>query len=391
MSDVVFKGVSKVWSRIFDHKGFLSGEISFILREFEEKRKDEEVDNLFKTIECITEIKDTEIEQFKQAGKQLEHINERLDQVLCLSDKFCELEEKYKQDNTLEDNRKGRKVVWDKFMDEITTKYSDINTEYERKEEELAKPSKKLKEYINDIKVFDDLPDGISNIIFRNKPKKLNKPPPPKIHQLLKEEDEKFIKSVTKDIDTKAITQLPLNKTSTVNPSDKLLSLEDIHWIYNHIQKQNQTNDKIWLHELLEGSDIVLPKNEEIPRNEELDKRCKILKEQQANRDYFKMTKNVDTRRRVLPEDTIGYQLKQMNRHLVAVFQFIMSVIAGFVFGFIGIELLIGNLDFGFRLLLGIICALTIALAELYFLAKKLNEDLQIEYTSEKPKTLKLD
>lgn len=83
--------------------------------------------------------------------------------------------------------------------------------------------------------------------------------------------------------------------------------------------------------------------------------------------------------------------MKQMNRHLVAVFQFIMSVIAGFVFGFIGIELLIGNLDFGFRLLLGIICALTIALAELYFLAKKLNEDLQFEYSSENTKGIKLD
>lgn len=49
---------------------------------------------------------------------------------------------------------------------------------------------------------------------------------------------------------------------------------------------------------------------------------------------------------------------------------------AGFAFGFIGIELLVGNLDFGFRLLLGIICSLVIALAEIYFLAKKLNEEL---------------
>lgn len=56
--------------------------------------------------------------------------------------------------------------------------------------------------------------------------------------------------------------------------------------------------------------------------------------------------------------------------------QFIFSVAAGFAFGFIGIELLVGNLDFGFRLLLGIICALTIALAEIYFLAKKLNEEI---------------
>lgn len=57
--------------------------------------------------------------------------------------------------------------------------------------------------------------------------------------------------------------------------------------------------------------------------------------------------------------------------------QFVFSVAAGFAFGFIGIELLVGSLDFGFRLLLGIICSLVIALAEIYFLAKKLNEEIE--------------
>lgn len=64
-----------------------------------------------------------------------------------------------------------------------------------------------------------------------------------------------------------------------------------------------------------------------------------------------------------------------MNKHLIAVAQFIFSVAAGFAFGFIGTELLVGNLDVGFRLLLGVMCALTIALAEMYFLAVKLNEE----------------
>ena len=73
--------------------------------------------------------------------------------------------------------------------------------------------------------------------------------------------------------------------------------------------------------------------------------------------------------------------MKQINRHLIAVLQFIFSVIAGFMFGFLGIELIVGNLDFGFRLLLGIICALVIALAEIYFLAKHLNEEY-VEQTS---------
>lgn len=72
------------------------------------------------------------------------------------------------------------------------------------------------------------------------------------------------------------------------------------------------------------------------------------------------------------------FAVKQINRQLIAVFQFIVSVAAGFAFGFVGVQLIVGDLDFGFRLLLGVICALIIALAEIYFLAKKLSEDINM-------------
>ncbi|KAL4716529.1 hypothetical protein ACJJTC_010193 [Scirpophaga incertulas] len=75
--------------------------------------------------------------------------------------------------------------------------------------------------------------------------------------------------------------------------------------------------------------------------------------------------------------------LKQLNRQLIAIGQFIISIFAGFLFGFKGIEWMIGNLDFGFRLLLGVMCALIIALAEIYFLAKKLNEELTVPETTQ--------
>lgn len=45
--------------------------------------------------------------------------------------------------------------------------------------------------------------------------------------------------------------------------------------------------------------------------------------------------------------------MKMMNRHLIAVGQFVVSVGAGFAFGFLGIELIVGDLSFGFRLILG--------------------------------------
>lgn len=75
----------------------------------------------------------------------------------------------------------------------------------------------------------------------------------------------------------------------------------------------------------------------------------------------------------------MNFSVKLINKQLIGVVQLIFSVAAGFAFGFIGVELIVGNLDFGFRLLLGIICALIIALAEIYFLAKQLNENYDFE------------
>ncbi|XP_046736533.1 transmembrane protein 199 [Diprion similis] len=167
-----------------------------------------------------------------------------------------------------------------------------------------------------------------------------------------------------------------LKNSTKKQRSNVVLKLDDVRWLNNYLIEWRKTSDeKFYIHEFLETSEIILPTPEVTPRNPELEARIQKLILQQNSRDYRAMTKNIDSVRKKFPEDTIAYQMKEMNRHLIAVAQFIFSVLAGFMFGFIGIELIIGNLDFGFRLLLGIIFALIIALAEIYFLAKKLNEE----------------
>jgi len=146
--------------------------------------------------------------------------------------------------------------------------------------------------------------------------------------------------------------------------------VDEIQWLH-----RNYKGGGSRLHEMLSDCEINLPEPTEPPRNPALEARIRKLKAEQEEREYRSMTKNVDNLRYKLPEDTISFQLKQINRQLIAVLQFIFSVAAGFAFGFVGIELILGNLDFGFRLLLGVMCALIIALAEIYFLAKKLAED----------------
>ncbi|XP_044765770.1 transmembrane protein 199 [Coccinella septempunctata] len=238
------------------------------------------------------------------------------------------------------------------------------------------KPSETLYKYITKLKVpLEGLPPGIHALITKSKETCHSETSTTHSHLLVAEDIEK-IKYLEERMGKNLSYSVPkADKTKVV---DKILTVPDLKWLYDHCVEENKQNaEKIYFHELIEGSEMLLPPNQQIPRNPEVEKRCERLRIAQENEKYRNMTKNVDSVRKKLPEDTLGYQMKEMNKQLIAIFQFIVSVAAGFAFGFIGVEVLVGPLDFGFKLLLGIIFALIIALAELYFLAKKLSEDFK--------------
>ncbi|CAG4965498.1 unnamed protein product [Colias eurytheme] len=186
----------------------------------------------------------------------------------------------------------------------------------------------------------------------------------------------------SEDASDKEESQVKPEKEELKEENKKFLITSDLDWLYIYMKSKRQKGEDIpYLHELLEGADIKMPDNQILKRNPDLEARCVKLRAQQEAREYRKMTKGVDNVRIRFPEDSISYQMKQLNRHLIAIGQFLLSIFAGFLFGFRGVEWMVGNLDFGFRLLLGVMCALVIALAEIYFLAKKLNEELSIPET----------
>ncbi|KAK5639692.1 hypothetical protein RI129_012184 [Pyrocoelia pectoralis] len=224
-------------------------------------------------------------------------------------------------------------------------------------------PCEKLIKRICDLHQYDDAPSNICAIRATEPKTTTNTFSIPET--VITESDRIFLKS----LNLEPVALSTYDKENVKN-SKVILKLSDLIWLSSKLREENSENENCYLHDLLSGSEVILPKNEEIPRNKELDARCSLLKIQQENREYKAITK----------------MLIQINKQLIAVFQFIVSVLTGFLFGFHGIELLVGSLDFGFRLLLGVICSLTIALAELYFLAKTLNEDyrqeVQVETTS---------
>lgn len=74
-----------------------------------------------------------------------------------------------------------------------------------------------------------------------------------------------------------------------------------------------------------------------------------------------------------------------MNRQLIGILQVVLSISTGFAFGFIGLEWMLGPLDLGVRLVLGLMIAIIIGAAELYFFVKKIAEPID-PYSTDKKK-----
>jgi TMEM199 family protein len=182
-----------------------------------------------------------------------------------------------------------------------------------------------------------------------------------------------FIKS---EVESSGDLNIPKQITDVAAGNVEKISADDLEWVYERTKKQ-----EISISEM--GLELELPVPDVAPRNPVLEKRCERLRREQDNREYRAMTKMVDSARYKEPEESIAYQMKQINRHLIGVVQFVFSVAAGFAFGFQGLELLIGDLEMGFRLMCGISIALVIAVAEIYFLLQHIH--LAEEVPPERP------
>ncbi|KAI5639754.1 organelle biogenesis, muted-like protein domain-containing protein [Phthorimaea operculella] len=428
--------IGEVWARLFDHRPFLNGEIKFMLKEFEEKRGDREVENLFAILEKLTEIKDTQVDKIRKGGEALPVLNEKLEQVLQLCDGVEKnyLEHQKIAEQKRIENRKKREKEWDQFIDDMNFKCKRIDNAFEEKEEELrdfdnvpenilkfGKSSKdalgvkhkknNTKEESFSIKFTDKDIENLSRI--KDEVKKVqgyveddkldnDSTPVKTVSDDSKDNNKKEVsEEETKSVDSDNTADTTKDQTKSSDSATDVSSLNsfeeilpekegpflhtsDIAWLYEYLEKIRKTEKDVpYLHELFEGTEIDTPRNSVLKRNPVLEARCVKLRSQQEAREYRKMTRGVDNVRIRFPDDTIAYQLKQINRQLIAIGQFIISIFAGFLFGFKGVEWMIGPMDFGFRLLLGVMCALIIALAEIYFLAKKLNEELSVPETTQ--------
>jgi len=176
-----------------------------------------------------------------------------------------------------------------------------------------------------------------------------------------------FVKSIPDNL-----SDIPENINQLKSSTTLMITNSDVKWIGNYIKKN--PDGKNYLHEMMKGCVIELPSPPSPPpRSAELEERIKRLRKENEQRQYEQMVMNVTGSLRN-KEESFAAELKVLNSQLLEIVGFALSLFAGFLFGFVGINYMVGPLDLGFRFLLGVVIALIVAVAELYFLARVLGD-----------------
>ncbi|XP_029840996.2 transmembrane protein 199 [Ixodes scapularis] len=131
----------------------------------------------------------------------------------------------------------------------------------------------------------------------------------------------------------------------------------------------------VYLHELLERSELCLPNPVTPPRNPELELRIQKLKAQQMNREYDRMTANVDRCRKSVgtaaaTSSAVGAEIREVKKQSLAVVNLLLSIGGTFAFFYKAVEYSLPEPHIAAQVLAGLFAAIVVAVAELYFVIK---------------------
>ncbi|XP_053627454.1 biogenesis of lysosome-related organelles complex 1 subunit 5 isoform X2 [Cherax quadricarinatus] len=130
--------VNEVFSRLFDHRPFLRGEIEFFKKEFEEKRGDREVEQLFRSLELITEIKEGQIEKIvNSSDDNLPRTIADVQVALHMCEDTLDTESKFNCEELLAKKRAERSARLTAVQQDVQEKLRLLQDSYQEKEQSL--------------------------------------------------------------------------------------------------------------------------------------------------------------------------------------------------------------------------------------------------------------
>ncbi|XP_025070382.1 transmembrane protein 199 [Alligator sinensis] len=152
---------------------------------------------------------------------------------------------------------------------------------------------------------------------------------------------------------------------------DRALATGGCKWVL----VQNKGNP-VYLHELLEGSEIDFPEVKKPPRNPELVARLEKIKAKLANEEYRRMTRNIHCQD-VCRDGTLadlGRQVRSVKALIITIFNFIVTVAAAFACTYLGRQYIFT--ETAARVLSAVIVASVVGLAEMYVMVRTIEGEL---------------
>ncbi|XP_067932487.1 transmembrane protein 199-like [Watersipora subatra] len=193
--------------------------------------------------------------------------------------------------------------------------------------------------------------------------------------------------SVSRDILTHCDTALSRNTLdpskqrklesmrSQLNQSDQekrvTLKYSDIKFLHSCLQESCDENKESspHLYELMEMTSLQLPSPPSLDKSDAYVARMERLRLLAEEAEYQKMTKNISSASE--PNEGIGKELKVMDSQVTFLFNFILTVVGAFVFGYKGVEYSLPTPNVSLQLTVGVTLATIVFFADVYFIIKK--------------------
>ncbi|KAH9496684.1 biogenesis of lysosome- organelles complex 1 subunit 5 [Bulinus truncatus] len=148
--EVVFRDVTDIYSRLFNHRGALQGLTNNFVKEFEEKRGERETISLSRILELVIDSRDRAL---PTTIDSLEHNIENLNNSVQKTLKQCQeilKDSENKKSDWLDSQRFDREKRWNEFIAAQLSRSARVDEEFKSKVDTLthhyAELEEKLKE-----------------------------------------------------------------------------------------------------------------------------------------------------------------------------------------------------------------------------------------------------
>jgi len=141
-----YQGVLELYSRLANHRPFVHGELRHFLREFESKRGDREVENIFGVLERVSELRDCGLPRLleKGAGGEGARLVGALQVSQSMVERVLEQAETGEVEATLQTSRETREREWEVFQKEARERCARLEARDRDQEEAIRRRYKEL-------------------------------------------------------------------------------------------------------------------------------------------------------------------------------------------------------------------------------------------------------